>query len=165
MNGRLAIQLTQIAWTKWDRGAKPGAVRNALPREAPFHAPHDTERGWLHRIDYDALQSSQYRHTDTLRDLADVDEWEMPVRTRFSEDHIWLRPHLYLQKPHRKAAQLDGWLVRLPFGHRAIIRANTAVDFRRQRNYYEYHLTVGWAETATLDLPLFREVDERVLLY
>lgn len=165
MSGRLAIQLVRIAWTKWDRGARPGAIRNRIPRHAPFAPPHDSARGWLHRIDHDALASPHYRRTERMCDLADLADWELPVQSRFSEGHVWLRPRFYIQKPNRKAAQLGNWLVRLPFGQRAIIRANTAVDFRRQRNYYEYSLTVGFADTATLDLPLFRDMDERVLLY
>lgn len=163
MEHRIAIQFTQIAWTKWARGAPAGTIRNALPREAPFRAPSDSPRGWLHRIEYNALKSSDYQHREEWIDLATGDNWRMPVKTRLDGDHLWIMPRVYLQKPVR--ANLQSWMVRLPFGQRAIIRINTAVDGDHQRHYYEYHLTVGFADTATLDLPLFRELDERVPLY
>ena len=58
-----------------------------------------------------------------------------------------------------------GWVARLPFGQRLTFRVNAKADGDHDRWYFEDVLHIGWAEEATLDLPLFREIDERVLLY
>ena len=53
----------------------------------------------------------------------------------------------------------------LPFGQRVTLRCNSKSDGDHDRWYFEDVVHVGWADTATLDLPVFREIDERAPLY
>ncbi len=158
---RIAIQHIAIHWSKEDRGPEAGAVRNALPREVPFQPPADCETGWLQSIVFDA-QHGYDRH-ERWEQLDQVMDWMIPVRTRIKNGHLWIKLNLHLGQPDRP--NLADWIVRLPFGQRAAIHVNGKHDARRQRIYREHRLAIGFAETATLDLPLFREIDERVLLY
>ncbi|MEG3181034.1 hypothetical protein [Sphingomonas sp. LT1P40] len=92
-----------------------------------------------------------------------IEDWRVPIQTRIDGDHLWIKPRVSSQKPRR--LHLEDWIIRLPFGQHAIFHINGASDGRHQRRYEEHRIAIGFAETATLDLPLFREIDERVLLY
>lgn len=157
----LAIQHVHLRWTKDDRGPEAGAVRNALRRAEAFRPPSASAAGWLQHIRYDAAEG--YRRVETWQALSAIAAERLPVRTRIESDHLWIRLAVTGGQPRRP--QLDGWIVRLPLGQRAVIRTNQKYDGDHQRLYEEHHVSVGFAATATLDLPLFREVDERVLLY
>lgn len=161
MKGRLAIQHVHLHWDKAGRGAEWGAVRNALPRELPFKAPAESERGWLHRVTFDARH--RYRQDEAWHDLDAVEAWRVPVKTRLDGDHLWLKMAVSMRWPLRQ--HLEGWIARLPFGQRLSFRVNSKSDGDHERWYFEDHLHIGWAETCALDLPLFREIDERVILY
>lgn len=161
MNRRLAIQHVHLHWDKAGRGAYWGAVRNALPREFPFRAPFDSEPGWFHRIAM--LARNDYRQDEALNAIAKIDSWRIPVTTRIDGDHLRIKIGVTTRWPLRP--HLDGWIARLPFGQRITIRVNAKADGDHERWYFEDTLHIGWAEEATLDLPLFREIDERVLLY
>ncbi len=162
MRGQLAIQHVHIHWDKAARGMPWSGVRNALPRELPFDPPHDSERGWVHRIDYDGR--TNFAPTTSYTALGEIDPALLPVATRMEgTDHLWLRFNVANQTPYRP--NLDQWIVRLPFGQRMTLRSNAKSDGHHDRWYFEDVVHVGWADTATLNLPVFREIDERVLLY
>lgn len=161
MSHCLAIQHVLIRWTKDDRGAQPGAVRNALPRQAPFAPPGPDGGGWLQSIVFDA--GDGYRRAEHWEPLTGQAAPHNPVQTRLDGEHLWIRPVTVRGKPER--AHLSGWIVRLPFGSRAELRFNQAFDGHHQRLYEEHAITVGFGASASLDLPLFRAIDERVLLY
>ena len=162
MKGKLAIQHFYLHWDKGSRGMPWSGVRNALPRELPFRAPSDTEQGWYQRIEYNARDNFQPQ--ETWSELGEVEKWRVPLSTRMEGDHhLWLRFHVASRDPYRP--NLEKWIVRLPFGQRVTFRSNAKSDGDHDRWYFEDVFHVGWADTTTLDLPLFREVDERVLLY
>ena len=141
----------------------PGSgIRNGLPRELPFDPPHASERGWYQRIDYRARD----RFVPTIRynALGEIDATLLPLATRMEgHDHLWLRFNVANRAPYRP--NLGQWIVRLPFGQRVTLRCNSKSDGDHDRWYFEDVVHVGWADTATLDLPVFREIDERALLY
>ncbi len=162
MKGQLAIQHVHIHWDKAARGMPWSGVRNALPRELPFDPPRDSERGWVQRIDYKGR--TNFAPTTSYTALGEIDAALLPVATRMEgADHLWLRFNVANQTPYRP--NLDQWIVRLPFGQRVTLRSNAKSDGHHDRWYFEDVVHVGWADTATLDLPVFREIDERVLLY
>lgn len=158
---RVAIQHIALRWGKLERGAAQGALRNALPREAPFHPPSDNGEGWLQSIAFDA-EGGTYRRSERWLEL-DRAKGLLPVRMRIEDGHLWIRLDLYIGQPVRP--NLCDWIIRLPLGQRGIIHVNGKHDGHHQRSYHEHTVTVGFGETATLDIPLFREIDERVLLY
>lgn len=158
---RIAIQHIRIGWTKHERGPEQGAARNAIPRDAPFRAPGASEKGWYQLLRYDAAED--YRRDERWDDLATVETWRLPVAWRLDGDHLWIGLKVFPLK--RRWLQSNRWIVRLPFGQRCVIRLNDKWDGDHQRIYDENHIAVGFAAEASLDLPLFREIDERVLLY
>lgn len=161
MKRRLAIQHIHLHWDKAGRGADWGAVRNALPRELPFRAPFDSAPGWFHRIEM--LARNHYRQDEALNEIGKIEDWRVPISTRIDGDHLWIKICVSTRWPPRP--HLDGWIARLPFGQRITIRVNSKSDGDHERWYFEDNLHIGWADEATLDLPQFREIDERVLLY
>lgn len=162
MRGQLAIQHVHIHWDKAARGMPWSGVRNALPREVPFDPPHASERGWCQRIDYRARD--RFVPVTSYGALGEIEEWRVPLVTRMEgSDHLWLRFNVSNHTPYRP--NLDQWIVRLPFGQRVTLRCNSKSDGDHDRWYFEDVVHVGWADTATLDLPVFREIDERALLY
>jgi hypothetical protein len=137
-------------------------VRNALPRELPFDPPCAGERGWYQRIDYEARD--RFVPTTRYSALGEIDAALLPLATRMEgSDHLWLRFNVANHAPYRP--NLDQWIVRLPFGQRVTLRCNSKSVGDHDRWYFEDVVHVGWAEAATLDLPVFREIDERALLY
>lgn len=161
MTHRLAIQHVHLHWDKATRGMPGSAVRNALPRELTFKAPFESEVGWYHRIDYSAWEN--FIPKTAWRDLGQIDKSRVPVSTRIDGDHLWLRFDVAARTPSRP--HLEGWIARLPFGQRLTYRINFKADGDHDRWYFEDVFHIGWAETAMLDLPQFREIDERVPLY
>lgn len=162
MRGQLAIQHVHIHWDKATRGMPGAGVRNALPREVPFDPPRSSECGWYQRIDYRARD--HFVPVTRYGELGETEDWRVPLATRLEgSDHLWLRFNVANRTPHRP--HLDGWIVRLPFGQRVTLRCNSKSDGDHDRWYFEDVVHVGWADTATLDLPVFREIDERALLY
>lgn len=161
MKRRLAIQHFHLHWDKATRGMPGSAVRNALPRALPFRAPYESAAGWVHRIDYSAAEN--FVPKEAWHDLDTTDGWRVPVSTLIDGDHLKLRFDVQISQPARP--HLTGWVARLPFGQRLTFRVNAKADGDHDRWYFEDVLHIGWAEQATLDLPLFREIDERVLLY
>ncbi|MBA4762961.1 hypothetical protein [Sphingomonas sp.] len=162
MRGQLAIQHVHIHWDKATRGMPGSGVRNALPREIPFDPPRDSERGWYQRIDYQAR--ARFVPVTSYGELGVIEDWQLPLATRMEgKDHLWLRFNIANRAPHRP--NLDHWIVRLPYGQRVTLRSNSKSDGDHDRWYFEDVVHVGWADTATLDLPVFREIDERALLY
>ncbi|WP_337846286.1 hypothetical protein [Sphingomonas sp.] len=162
MRGQLAIQHVHIHWDKATRGMPGSGIRNALPREVPFDPPRASDRGWLQRIEYRARDG--FAPVTSYGELGEIEDWRVPLATRMEgDDHLWLRFNVANRAPHRP--HLDGWIVRLPFGQRVTLRCNSKSDGDHDRWYFEDVVHVGWADTATLDLPVFREIDERALLY
>lgn len=161
MRGQLAIQHVHIHWDKAARGMPWSGVRNALPREVPFDPPRESERGWYQRIDYQARTNFD---PVTYGAIGEIDDWRIPVATRMEgKDHLWMRFSVVNRAPRRP--NLDDWIVRLPYGQRVTLRSNSKSDGDHDRWYFEDVIHVGWADTATLDMPVFREIDERALLY
>lgn len=157
----IAFQHVSIFWTKWDRGAEPGARRNALPRQHPFRPPGDPAADWVHHVSYRAIRNPAYDLTE---------QWAQRLAGR--EDGLILRPGRDFTEVSavgggsgKLRTSLNGLIARVPFGQRLIVRTNGVSDGDHQRYYWEDTYHVGVAETATLDLPLFREIDARVLLY
>jgi hypothetical protein len=162
VRGQLAIQHVHIHWDKAARGMPWSAVRSALPRELPFDPPRESERGWVHRIDY--AGRTNFSPTTSYTALGEIDAALLPLATRMEgSDHLWLRFNVANHTPYRP--NLDQWIVRLPFGQRVTLRCNSKSDGDHARWYFEDVVHVGWGDTATLDLPVFREIDERALLY
>lgn len=161
MRGVLAIQHVHLHWDKSGRGADAGTLRNALPRALPFQAPGASEAGWLHRISFDAR--TRYQQDEAWHDLVRMEGSSLPVATRIDGDHLRIKPLVWVGTPRRP--HLNGWIARLPFGQRLSFRINSKADGDHDRWYVEDHLHIGWADRCTLDLPLFRDIDERVLLY
>lgn len=98
-----------------------------------------------------------------MHELGKIDDWRVPVKTRLEGDHLWVKFMVANREPHRP--NINDWIARVPFGRRLIFRTNNKSDGDHDRWYFEDNFQVGFAATATLDLPLFREIDERVLLY
>ncbi len=137
-------------------------VRNALPRELPFDPPRASERGWYQRIEYQARAS--FVPVTSYGELGEIEEWRVPLSVRMEgQDHLWMRFRVANRAPYRP--NLDKWIVRLPYGQRVTLRSNSKSDGDHDRWYFENVIHVGWADTATLDLPVFREIDERALLF
>ena len=158
MNRLVLIQHVWIRWSKYDRGPGPGARRKALPREFPFEPPGESHLGWSHLVYMNSDEDYFPRHR--------WDEATRPtqtqVRVRKQGDFAEIRAHIATRQPRRV---MEGTICRLPFGQRMILRINERWDYRLQRGYDEHNYIIGYADTATLDLPLFREIDERELLY
>ncbi|MFL9839473.1 hypothetical protein ABS767_00735 [Sphingomonas sp. ST-64] len=161
MKGRLAIQHFHLHWDKATRGMPGAAIRNALPRTLPLCAPFDSEPGWYHRIDYRAVD--RFAPHEAMHEIARTEDWRIPVERRVDGDFLQLRFSVWNRAPHRP--NLAGWIARLPFGQRLTFRSNAKSDGDHDRWYFEDVFHVGWSDTATLDLPLFRDIDERALLF
>lgn len=128
----------------------------------PFDPPRESERGWYQRIDYRAR--ANFDPVTSYGAIGEIDDWRIPIATRMEgKDHLWMRFNVVNRAPRRP--NLDDWIVRLPYGHRVTLRSNSKSDGDHDRWYFEDVIHVGWADTATLDLPIFREIDERALLY
>jgi len=162
---KVALQHLEIIWSKESRGTHDGhraAERNAVPRSFAFTPPGESEQGWLQKVGFDSDEAFTPR--ELWSRIEDADPEFLPLRWRRDGDHHWIGiKNLFLQKPSRP--NLQGWFAKLPIGKRLIFRVNTAIDWENVREYREHHIIIGWSEEATLDLPLFREIDERELLY
>ncbi|MCW3835277.1 hypothetical protein ACFQ1E_00520 [Sphingomonas canadensis] len=161
MKRRLSIQHCHIHWDKAARGMPWSGVRNALPRELPFRAPFDSDPGWYHRIDYRGR--NRFEPEEAMREIAKTEGSRVPVTTRIDGDFLALRFDVGARTPYRP--HLEGFIARLPFGQRLTYRINCKADGDHDRWYFEDVFHIGWAAESTLDLPLFRDIDERVLLY
>lgn len=165
MKRLVSVQHVMIRWSKDQRNPEGGARRKALPRTFPFAPPKPSDKGWIHRIVMDA--GEDYVPRETWRELplkADLDGIFVQPDDAFAE--VFLTPgseHLHLQKPRR--GHLSGLIARLPFDMRLLVRVNTAWDGHIQRHYDDHVIQIGYSDRATLDLPLFREIDERADLY
>jgi hypothetical protein len=162
---KLALQHLEIVWSKESRGTHDGhraAERNAVPRSFPFAPPGEAEQGWFQQVTLDSGDRFAPRVRWTR--MEEMDAHYLPLRWRQDGDFHWIgRRNLFLQKPKRP--NLDQWFAKLPIGKRLVLRVNTAIDWENVREYREHHLIIGWSKAAMLDLPLFREIDERELLY
>jgi hypothetical protein len=168
MNQRrtIAIQLVEVHWSKDERGPEHGRRRKALPDAYPFTPPGDERTDWFHRVSHEA--QSDYRAKTTWTDMSDPDERERvisPIKARMDGNHLEIALGEMLQYGKLAANARRGILARLPFRKRVIIRLNNVFDGDCQRLYSEHVVHVGFAERVTLDLPLFREVDLRRILY
>jgi hypothetical protein len=159
----IAFQHILIQWTKDDRGPEDGAVRKALPRSLPFAPPGDPGGDWQHRIvfrsddhyiPHERWQPGRPERRDGISVIPSPERADILFHRRQG---------IHLQKPSRPG--FEGLVARLPFGMRLVIRLNTASDGEHQRLYLEHTIHIGFADVATLDLPLHREMDERVDLY
>ncbi len=170
MKLQLAIQHIEIVWGKESRGthrtgADRATMRNALPRTAPFDPPGEAADGWFQHIkrvswDEDFTPREQWQR------IEDADRARLPIRWKQEGDfvQIGLR-NLRLQKPDRPHLRSQ-FFAKLPIGQRLILHVNAAYDWGGYpRDYFEHVLSVGVAPVATLDLPLFRAIDERALLF
>jgi len=162
---KIGLQHIEILWSKESRGTHDGhraAERNAVPRSFGYAPPGESEQGWFQKIRFDSDEGFAPR--ERWQRIEELDPAYSPLRWRRDGEHHWIGiKNLFLQKPSRP--NLGGWFAKLPIGQRLVFRANTAIDGEHVREYREHHLIIGWSEAATLDLPLFREIDERELLY
>lgn len=162
---RPAIQHVQLIWSKESRGTHDGhraAERNAVPREFGFAPPGEAEQGWLQKVTLES--GDRFTPRESWTRIEAMDAAYLPLRWRREDDYHWIGlKNLFLQKPKRP--NLQQWFARLPIGKRLILRVNTAIDWEGVREYREHHLIIGWSEAGTLDLPLFREIDELELMY
>lgn len=161
----ILVQRVLIRWTQADRGAAAGTIRNALPRQFPAHPPSRPAAGWLQQIEMAAAE--KYALRESWQAL-EPGRWTDGLVVRLREDRldVTIDPHAAiacLQKPSRP--NLAGTIALLPHGQRLVVRLNGAMDWRGPRTYLDYTLHVAFADSATFDLPLFREIDERVVLY
>lgn len=164
MNRLILIQHIGIWWGKEDRGAQAGAARNALPRRFAFAPPGPGGRGWIHSIRMDARDA--YAPGDKWCEFSAANSGGIRVEPAGAFAEVSIGGGgvpLHVQKPKRP--NLNGLIARLPFGQRLVLRVNTAIDGHHQRWYADHTVHIGFAEAATLDLPLFREIDERADLY
>lgn len=158
----IALQHVSLFWTKWERGAQNGAIRNQIPRKWPFIPPGDPTLDWVHH---------RHLQTDRRGKYQPREQWIQ--RRAQSEDGIITRIRgdvcevsfagAYQGKLHRP--HFHGLIAKLPFGQMVTIQVNGASDGDHQRYYFEDTFHVAFTETATLDLPLYRLIDERKLLY
>lgn len=167
MTLQLAVQHIEIKWGKDARGTADGhtaALRNAIPREFQFAPPGDSVEGWFQHIRRVSWEDS-FAPRERWQRIEDMDHRYSPIRWRRDGDYMWIGlRNILLQKPSRP--HLKEWFARLPIGQRLILRVNTAYDWSGYlRDYYDHVLSIGVSPVATLDLPLFREIDERALLY
>lgn len=160
-HGRVAIQWVRMRYDKHDRGADAGALRHGVPREYPFIPPGDSARGWLHEVR--VASDDGYAHRADWLDLTGCDARSLPVAVQQDGETAAIRVVQHGGKIVRR--EFDGEVARLPFGRRLTIRHNNAYDGDHQRIYVEDALHIGWAAEATLDLPTFRMIDLRQLLY
>ena len=160
----IAVQHIAIHWTKWDRGPAAGARFKAVPRQLPFAPPGDVVGDWVHHVRYDSQREPSYAMREAWSARRPVADDGVTIRTvgDVAEVHF-AAGHVYQGKVHRE--HFTGLVARLPFGQRLVIRVNGASDGDHQRYYSEHTIHIGFADTATLDLPLFRDIDERVPLY
>jgi hypothetical protein len=159
----IAFQHILIQWTKDDRNPLDGAARKALPRALPFLPPGDPAGDWRHWIEYRS-RDDYVAHERWLTGRPEKRDGIVAIPASNNADiFFYPRQGIHLQKPLRP--RLAGLIARLPFGKRLIVRLNTASDGDHQRLYYEHIVHFGFADIATLDLPLHREIDERVVLY
>ena len=98
-----------------------------------------------------------------MHELGKIEDWRVPVKTRLDGEHLWVKFMVANREPYRP--NINDWIARIPLGKRLIFRTNNKSDGDHDRWYFEDNFQLGFAATATLDLPLFREIDERVLLY
>jgi hypothetical protein len=162
---KITLQHIDIRWSKESRGTHDGhraAERNAVPREAGFMPPGESERGWFQQVKIDS--DAAFAPVERWTRIEQLDLVYSPLQWRRDGEHYWIGlKNLFLQKPSRP--NLQGWFAKLPIGQRLIFRVNTVIDWKNVREYREHHLIIGVAEAVTLDLPLFREIDECALLY
>lgn len=163
----VSVQLIKIHWDKTQRGPHFGAIRKALPRLVPFEPPRQGSPELWHSVTFDGRFG--YKHSSNWFSKTRVGEsgWRNPYPISAKQEGGFLRVglgrDLYLGKMREKL--VGRTLARIPFGKRVAIHFNDAHDGHHQRLYYEYAINVGFAEKLTLDLPLFREIDMRRLLY
>jgi len=163
----ISVQLIKIHWDKTHRGSQQGAIRKALPRLLPFAPPPKSSQNLWQSVTFDAR--SGYKRNTAWHSKPKVPgaDWRNPYPVSAKQEGDFLRlglgRDLYLGKMQKKIAGRT--LARLPFGKRVAIHFNDVHDGNHQRWYFDYSLNVGFAQTPTLDLPLFREVDLRRLLY
>ncbi|WP_404365893.1 hypothetical protein AB5I39_09795 [Sphingomonas sp. MMS24-J45] len=161
----ILVQHIRIGWTKDERGAAAGTRRNALRREWPASTPRAHPGGWLQYIVMEAEQDYAPQESWTPAPLH-LQQDGVGITIRGDHAEVMLDPgaaHFYLQKPARP--NLRGLIARLPLGQRLILRVNTAIDGHHQRRYYDHSLQIVVGDQPTLDAPIFREMDECVLLY
>ena len=161
----LAIQPIDTRWSKDERGPEHGRRRKALPDAYPFAPPGDASADWLHRVEHRA--SAGYAPEVQWTNLSDPDcaSIDRPVTTRIDGNHLEIALGEMLQFGKVAGPGRRGTMARLPFGKRVTIRLNNVFDGDCQRHYSEHVVHVGFAARATLDLPLFRQVDLRRVLY
>jgi len=163
----VSVQLIKIQWDKTHRGPKHGAIRKALPRFMPFDPPpHPPEDRW-HQVVFNALDG--YKEHESWRSKRKGignerrNAYPASVKPEGEFLRVGLGRDLHLGKMRKRL--VGRTFARLPFGKRVAIHFNDAHDGYHQRLYSEYALHVGYADRPTLDLPLFREIDLRRLLY
>jgi hypothetical protein len=162
---RPALQHLELRWGKEARGTDSGnraAERNAVPRSFAFSPPGAREQGWFQHVLFES--GAHFVPVERWFQLGETAPEMLPLRWRRDGDHHWIGcRNLFLQKPSRP--NLEGWFARLPIGQRLIFRVNTAIDWENSRDYREHHLIIGWSDDGSIDLPTFRDIDERALLY
>ena len=167
----IALQRISIEWDKSHRGAGPGAVRNALPRMEAFAPPGDPAGDWVQIIHYRA----SWRDQDGWQPIYDrKEEWHRRLPQPYPDNirvdvagdiaEVHYVPETVLEGKITRR-HLPGVVARLPRGKRFVLRINGVDDISGPRTYREAAIHVAFADEATLDLPLHRELDERKLLY
>ena len=158
----IALQHIQLFWTKWERGAEDGAIRNRIPRKMPFVPPGDPKLDWVHHLHLRTDSEGKYRPREHWLQRLPTSEDGIVVRMRGNICEVSFAGALQgkLHRPH-----FHGLIAKLPFGQLLTIKINGASDGDHQRFYFEDTFHVAYADTATLDLPLYRLIDERKLLY
>ncbi|MEL7691094.1 hypothetical protein [Citromicrobium bathyomarinum] len=167
----IALQRISIEWNKSHRGAGPGAVRNALPRIEAFQPPGDPATDWVQTIRY----HGNWREGDGWQPVYDrTVEWHqrMPqpypdnirvdIRGDIAEVHYV--PETVLEGKITRR-HLPGVVARLPKGKRFVLHINGVDDVGGPRRYREATINIAFDEAPTLDLPVYRVLDERKLLY
>ena len=157
----ISIQSIDIRFDKTHRGPRHGALRKALPRAHAFAPPAVSPTGWWHAVTCRA--EANYAAQSEYHDLAAMPRVRWPVSLKFEDDACLITLN---RSPGKISVSRRGRsLARLPFGQRLKIVFNDVHDGDHQRLYVEQTLRIAIAEHATLDLPLFREIDLRKLLY
>lgn len=119
---------------------------------------------WVHLVRYDSRGDSTYQVRESWEQRM-PEGWDgVRVRPQRNVAEVHFDPQ-YVPQGKLRRDHFKGIVARLPFGRKLIIRINGVSDGDHQRLYSEHVLHIGFADTATLDLPLFREIDELVALY
>lgn len=160
----MLIQHVEVRWTKYDRGPEQGAIRNALRLDFGCKPPGESAAGWLQHIRLDAPNYAPREYWKPFPLDPERDGIRVLPQREFASVFLETRANdLYLQKPDR--AHLSGLIAKLPFGQQLVIRVNAAIDGDHQRMYADHLIRIAYADAPSFDLPLFREIDERVSLY